>query len=162
MDPNCRKPNIDDSRMISYEFDTGEYVAYQCRDLSHVCAHLDTVILHQLRRHEYDYNLTHSNKIPLLVGLENAEQIARRVLSYNNQYSNDAIAVRQCVSVFFFLLLTGIDSGELPAQTIDITTTLDDTIDIETITLEETENDIGSIINDIQTINEQFDELVFP
>ena len=84
------------------------------------------------------------------------------MLTYNNQYANDAIGVRQCVNVFFFLLLTGIDSGELPAQTIDITTTLDDTIDIETITLEETENDIGSIINDIQTINEQFDELVFP
>ena len=160
--PNCRKSNIDDLRFISYDFDTEEYSACQCEDLQNVLDHFDSIIIDQLRRHEYDYNLTHSNNIPVLVGLKNAEQIGRRVLTYNNQYANDAIGVRQCVNVFFFLLLTGIDSGELPAQTIDITTTLDDTIDIETITLEETENDIGSIINDIRTINEQFDELVFP
>ena len=128
--PNCRKSNIDDLRFISYDFDTEEYSAYQCEDLQNVLDHFDSIIIDQLRRHEYDYNLTHSNNIPVLLGLKNAEQIGRRVLTYNNQYSNDAIAVRQCVSVFFFLLLTGIDSG--------------------------------SIINDIRTINEQFDELLFP
>jgi len=150
---NCYSSNVNELRLISYDFDTEQYSAYQCEDLKNIIDHFENAILHQLKSNEYDYNLTHSNNIPLLIGLENAKQIAQRTLQYNITYPIDSIIVHDCVNVFFEQLLNGIENGELVP---------DDTVDIQTITLEEKENTIDTVINEIRMINEQLDNLDFP